>query len=530
MQPPKTLTTTLLRVHSTWLVTILAFFWFAASTWSWPLLLPDEGRYVGVAWNMLSQEEWGVPLLNGLPFFHKPPLFYWLTASSLWAFGPNEWAARLASVLGATVMVAAVFWFLKAHASRLHAVIAALILAVQPFVFGASHYANLDMLVAGIITATIVLAASAALRRESAQAYKGVLAMAYVALALGFLAKGLIGIVLPAGVIGVWLLARGRMRSLVSLLWLPGFALLFVVALPWMVAMQVRYEGFFDYYILYQHFHRYIEGGFNNARPFWFYLPVLLVLTLPWSLQLWRLFQRQYWAGEKDLALRSLMAVWFVLILVFFSIPNSKLAGYVLPCVPPLAYFIADIFARRLDGEGIQRASRALSICTMVSAAICLGAVVALTLANRPSSKDLALQLNSLIQEGDQVVMLNRIHYDLNFYLRTSHPAWVVADWNAADIAKTDNWRKELYDAAPFEPSLAGRLLVVHDALLGRLCMTSGGSYWLIGDGSALDGHPELRSVEPLVSGGGLHAWRVDEQTRSQLCGARTRIAMDVTD
>lgn len=526
MQPPKTLTTTLLRVHSTWLVASLAFIWFAASTWSWPLLLPDEGRYVGVAWNMLNQGEWGVPLLNGLPFFHKPPLFYWLTATSLWAFGANEWAARLASVAGATVMVASIFWFLKAHATRLHAAIAALVLAVQPFVFGASHYANLDMLVAGIITATIVLASSAALRCEAGRAYKGVLTLAYVALALGFLAKGLIGIVLPVGVVGVWLLARGQFRLIVSLLWLPGFALLLAVALPWMMAMQARYEGFFDYYILYQHFHRYLEGGFNNARPFWFYLPILLVLTLPWSSQLWRLFQRKYWAAENGPALRSLMVVWFILILVFFSIPNSKLAGYVLPCVPPVAYFIADIFVRRFEGEGVRKASKALSICTMVSAAICLGAVLALTLANRPSSKWLAQHLNSLVQEGDQIVMLNRIRYDLNFYLQSSQPAWVVADWDSPDVTKTDNWRKELYDAAPFEPLMAGRLLVVHDDLLARLCMNSSGNFWLVGDAAALERHPELRMVEPLVSGGELHAWRIDAQSRLKLCGVRTRIAI----
>src|SRR5690606_32784309 len=129
-------------------------------------------------------------------------------ASSLWLFGPNEWAARMASVLGATLMVASVYWFLKAHATRMQAGIAALVLAVQPFVFGASHYANLDMLVAGIITATILLAASAALRLEARQPYRWVLALAYIALALGFLAKGLIGIVLPVGVIGLWLLGR----------------------------------------------------------------------------------------------------------------------------------------------------------------------------------------------------------------------------------------------------------------------------------------------------------------------------------
>lgn len=526
MKQPFSSMNTLLRARSTWVVALAAFAWFASSTWSWPLLLPDEGRYVGVAWNMLSQGEWSVPLLNGLPFFHKPPLFYWLTAASLWLFGANEWAARLAPVLGATFMVAALFWFLKTHAGRSPAAIAAVALAAQPFVFGGAHYANLDMLVAGIITATIVLAASAALRIEQRQPYRRVLALAYAAFALGFLAKGLIGIVLPGGVIAAWLLGRRRFRVLFSLFWLPGIALFLVLALPWMLAMQARYPGFFDYYIVYQHFHRFLEQGFNNARPFWFYLPVLALLALPWSACLWRAFTARYWRGEGDNAVRGLMAAWFLVILLFFSIPNSKLAGYVLPCAPPIAYFFADLFARRLE-SGEARARRVFAACAMASLGICLAAVVAITYANRPTAKPLAQQLNSLMEPGDQVAMLGRIHYDLNFYLRSARPAWVVADWDAPDIRKTDNWRKELFDAAPFDPVLAGDLLVRHRDLPARACAWQGSNLWLVGAPSALETLPELGPLEPEVSAGALRAWRLNADARLKLCAGTPRIDLE---
>ena len=72
------------------------FAWLAATAWLRPLSLPDEGRYVGVAFEMLWSGNWLVPTLDTLPYFHKPPLFYWTTAASLAAFGSNEWAARLA--------------------------------------------------------------------------------------------------------------------------------------------------------------------------------------------------------------------------------------------------------------------------------------------------------------------------------------------------------------------------------------------------------------------------------------------------
>ncbi|HUH87354.1 MAG TPA: glycosyltransferase family 39 protein [Pusillimonas sp.] len=516
-----------LRAHSTWVVVLAAFLWFAATTWSWPLLLPDEGRYVGVAWGMLSRGEWGVPLLNGLPFFHKPPLFYWVTASAMWVFGVNEWAARLASVLGATLMVGALYWFLKVHAERTVAVCAAVALALQPFVFGASHYANLDMLVAGIITATIVLAASAVLRAEQAQPYRLVLVLAYVALALGFLAKGLIGVVLPAGIIFAWLVVRGRYRILWKLLWLPGIAVFLALSLPWMWAMQQQYPDFFDYYILYQHFHRFLEKGFNNARPFWFYLPVLLLLALPWSTQLWKVFTGKYWSEQEHAPIRSLMAAWFLVVFLFFSIPNSKLAGYVLPCAPPIAYFVADLFSKGLQGRTDSRAHRVFGSFIAIALAICVGAVIAISFANRPSGKMLALQLASVMQPADRLVMLGRIQYDLNFYLRAEQPAWVVADWNAPDIRNIDNWRKELFDAAPFDRRHANELLVRLDQLNTRLCEPHTGTLWLVGAASAFDKLPGMEPTDPDISAGGLHAWGLSPEKRFKICAGTPKIALE---
>jgi 4-amino-4-deoxy-L-arabinose transferase-like glycosyltransferase len=197
-------------------------------------------------------------------------LFYWITALSLNVFGANEWAARVSSVAGATLMVTLLFAFLKAYANQRVAALAAIILLSQPLLFGGSHYANLDMTVAGIITATVMAAAAAAFRLENGERHRGMLGLAYALAAAGFLAKGLIGIVLPGGIIVFWLLARRRWDLLRRMFWLPGLAIFLVVALPWMVAMQQRYPDFFDYYIVYQHVERFLEKGFNNARPFWF--------------------------------------------------------------------------------------------------------------------------------------------------------------------------------------------------------------------------------------------------------------------
>ena len=75
--------------------------WLLALAWIRPLSDPDEGRYAMVALDMLHNGNWVTPQLNGLPFFHKPPLYYWLAAGGYELFGVHEWVARLPSMLGA---------------------------------------------------------------------------------------------------------------------------------------------------------------------------------------------------------------------------------------------------------------------------------------------------------------------------------------------------------------------------------------------------------------------------------------------
>jgi 4-amino-4-deoxy-L-arabinose transferase-like glycosyltransferase len=526
----------LLAIRSTWAVAVLTFAWLSATTWTRPLFLPDEGRYVGVAWNMLHGHEMLVPLLDGLPFFHKPPLFYWITAFALQVFGPNEWAGRFSSVICATLMAALLFWFLKKHASRSVAAIAAVILVSSPFLFGGAQYANLDMTVAGMITATVILAASTVLRLERGEAYRGMLTLAYAAAGLGFLAKGLIGIVLPGGIIFFWLVGRRRFDSLKRLFWLPSVAVFFVVSLPWMVWMQWRYPGFFDYYIVYQHFQRFLESGFNNPHPFWFYVPVVIAATLPWSVQLWRLAGKAFWRQASCTAVDGLMLSWLLVILVFFSIPSSKLVGYVLPLLAPLAYFLALPFARRFaaedggadtiqrsgpgdeGGTGSSRAVRTFSVYLAISLSLCLVAVIVLVVAPQPSTKGLALKMRSAYNDADRVIMLDRIRYDLGFYLRTAKPAAIVTDWNDPEVKTADTWRKEIYDAAQFDPQQAASLLVNPQDLLPGLCAGHDAAIWLVGDRNSGKHYAFLAGLAPYAEDGKLRAWRIPAGARPAFC------------
>jgi 4-amino-4-deoxy-L-arabinose transferase-like glycosyltransferase len=318
--------------RSTALVALAVFAWLACTAGLRPLLLPDEGRYVGVAWEMLRSGDWLTPTLDGLPFFHKPPLFYWITAGSLGLFGANEWAGRMAPMLGATLAAVAGYRFLgrwaPAAAPRV-----LVVLLTQPLFFFSAQYANLDMLVAGCISACTLALADALLRLEAGEPHRRALLAAWLFAALGVLAKGLIGFVLPGAAVFVWLLASGRWRRLPALLWWPGPLLFAAVAVPWFVAMHLRFAEFAHYFFVVQHFERFSAQGFNNALPIWFYPAVLLVTMLPWTLWLPALLRRSAWTGEAA-RLALLMAIWFTVVLVFFSLPKSKLVGYILPAVP----------------------------------------------------------------------------------------------------------------------------------------------------------------------------------------------------
>src|ERR1700712_2571308 len=122
--------------NPTLIVFLLALGWLGGSAWMRPLAMPDEGRYVGVALEMLHSGNWITPTLDGLPFFHKPPLFYWITAAAMDLFGTDVWAARSASILAGATLVAVLYAALRDWVDEATARAAALGLPTQPLFFG----------------------------------------------------------------------------------------------------------------------------------------------------------------------------------------------------------------------------------------------------------------------------------------------------------------------------------------------------------------------------------------------------------
>jgi 4-amino-4-deoxy-L-arabinose transferase-like glycosyltransferase len=482
----------------------LVFAWLAAWAWLRPLALPDEGRYVGVAYDMLRSGDWLLPTLDSLPYFHKPPLFYWLTAASLAVFGDNEFAARLPSLLAATASAMALYLFLRRALGEGHARSALLILATTLFFFGGAQFANLDMLVAACIAGTVLCAADAARNSAEGRPRRATLLAAYACAALGVLAKGLIGVAVPALVVTGWLIYLRRPAMLLRLVSPLGIALFALITVPWFALMAQRYPGFLHYFFVHHHLERYTSGAFNGRQPVWFYLPVLAGFTLPWFGALpHALSPARRNAAERSID--ALMWIWLIVTLVFFSIPKSKLPGYVLVAVPPMASLsalgLAQFVARRTTGRQWTAAMYGLAL------ALCAAAVAGSWLYERDNVRRLFVAARPDIAESDEIIALRNYPFSLAFYLRRSAPIHVVEDWDEPALLRKDGWRKELWDAAAFaDPARARALLLRPGELSGHLACTRN-RVFIVADEQTAAGFAEVADLERVGAGAGYGIW-----------------------
>ncbi|OZB80793.1 MAG: hypothetical protein B7X28_06080, partial [Halothiobacillus sp. 13-55-253] len=435
---------------------------------------PDEGRYVGVALSMLHTGDWLVPKLDGLPFFHKPPLFYWVTASSLAVFGTHEWAARAAPFLAGMASAITLFWFLNQYASRRAAGLGVLLLGTFPLFFDAAQFASMDMLVGSLIAITILLLAHVSQQLQVRRSAKWVLVLAYATAGLGMMTKGMIGFVLPGMVITFWLLWNRRFTHLYRLISPLGLVVFLAIVAPWFALMELKFPGFLHYTFIYQQFDRYLDSSFNNPQPIYFYVMVLFGGLIPWAVGLFWLASfpknRQLMSLKRTNRLLSLGVIWLGSILLFFSIPTSKLIGYILPTVPSLALLLALAFDKALThtaNEPAEQRRWQLRIASMALIGALLGvtSVVIFAVIDHKSHKEITLAVRDRIAPDADVVFYNYYYFSVPFYLDRTQPALVTGPWDDPNNFRSDGANTELYTSAKFDTQAAKRILISTDQL-----------------------------------------------------------------
>lgn len=495
--------------------------WLLVFAWIRPLSAPDEGRYAVVALDMLRTGNWVTPHLNGLPFFHKPPLYYWLAAGGYELFGVHAWVARLPSMLGAWMASMSLLILARRYTNASTALSAAIIFLTMPFAYLASQYANMDMLLAGCVCACTACAFIATVESRLGKHWQSWITAAGVFAGLGFLAKGLIGLVLPGLVWFIWMLWERRWKQLALPLYPPVWLAVLAIAGPWAWFAQKQHPEFFHYFFVTQHFQRYTETGFNNPQPWWFYLAVIALACLPWTLfgiyMLFRWWQTrpvvkpQSTPPDGQTSLDHYMCVWLIAVVAFFSFPSSKIVGYVLPALAPLAYLIARIGNASLSlidsGTKIVRPKSKLPFVIGVAAILC--ATLAVGFGIKGVSQNARWDRLAALpaQPGDRIMMLGQLYYGVPFYMHTGQVPWVVDDWQAAKASKSDNWRKELLDAAEFSPDIARQVLVDKQDADHVLC-TAKRRVWVVGEPKAANQMtPSLSGSKPMLELGSRAVW-----------------------
>jgi 4-amino-4-deoxy-L-arabinose transferase-like glycosyltransferase len=296
-----------------------------------PLLEPDEARYAEIPREMLAEGHCVEPTWHGEPYYHKPPLLYWLVMASYQVFGVHDWAARLVPALASFASIFVVwFWGNRILGARA-GFFAALILALSGRFVYLGRMLTFDPLLSLWVIAALTCAHLAI--AESRLRWRWWLASALLC-GLGLLTKGPVALVLVlAPVLALQLVDRRLARPGVAR-YAAYLALAIGLAAPWYAAMAgFNPTAAVDFFWLHN-VQRYLDP-LDHEEPLWFFLPSLVWGTLPWSLLLIPLARRVLKRRAPSPLSFCLVALgWCV---VFFSLSSCKRVGYILPALPLLA-------------------------------------------------------------------------------------------------------------------------------------------------------------------------------------------------
>lgn len=390
-------------------ICLLAWLAFFCNLGNIGLVDETEPLFAEAARQMVETGDWITPYFNGETRFDKPPLIYWLMAISYHIFGINEWSVRLPSAISATCLVCFGFYVLykygNYHLSNqestpknkflivklLIAWIGAAMIALNPETIAWGRIGVSDMLLTGCMCSALfaffIGYASQAdnhqiyqvnhpqeqknqhsknskiLRKKvSSKPNKNQLLIAtktpkinrwylafYILISLAVLAKGPIGIVLPAIIIGSFLLYVGKFVQIWKEINIWRGSLIFLtITLPWYsLVTLVNGKEYIDSFFGYHNFERFTKVVNHHGAPWYFYFLVVLIGFAPWSIYLpiaiaqTKFWQRRYWCNkQRNEQLSLFVFFWFISIFIFFSVSATKLPSYVLPLMPAAAILI----------------------------------------------------------------------------------------------------------------------------------------------------------------------------------------------
>ncbi|MGY2400188.1 ArnT family glycosyltransferase [Pseudomonas sp. SDO5271_S396] len=316
----------------------------------YPIMDTSEARYAEIARKMVVYNDWITPMFDhSVPFWGKPPLSFWTQALSMKVLGINEFASRFPTWLLHVASCALIVNFACRERGLRIGLTAAIIYSTCSLGFLSSGAVLTD----GALAFALLLA-HLGLWRGLAHAERGWALAGFFGLGLGLLAKGPLALVLITLPAALWLAITGHWRRLLSLPWVPGLALMLIVALPWYWLAERKTPGFLEYFIVGEHFSRYFisswQGdryGSAHAEPLAMIWVHLLGGFLPWTFFLPLLVKwRASLYSQREYCI--FLLAWAISTPLFFTLSTNILWTYVLPALPAWSILLADVISQRV--------------------------------------------------------------------------------------------------------------------------------------------------------------------------------------
>jgi len=343
-----------------------------------PLMDKTEARYAEIARIMAETNNWITPQIDyGVPFWAKPPLSTWFSAMSFEVFGVNEFAARFPYLILSTLIVLLIGKYAKRKG--LDFFIPGVILLTIPEFLIHAGVVSTDTSLAFSVT-LVMLSFWEGIKEAGKPIWKYIF---FVGVGLGLLAKGPIIIILTGPPIFVWLLISKKFGVLwKSFPWILGVLITGLIAIPWYYLAELRSPGFFDYFIVGEHFKRFLSSGwkgdkygFPKSQPLGMIWVFLFLFALPWI----QIAFGKLWKNKTNLFKNewvSYLLVWLLWTPLFFTVSKSLIHPYIMPVMVPLALIITHYW------NDIKRPNRIIE-ASLLFPAIALFLYIGLTLSNK---------------------------------------------------------------------------------------------------------------------------------------------------
>ena len=408
-----------------------------------PGLLDDvDSVYIEVAREMLHRHDFVTPMIDGVRFFDKPPLMYWLAAGSMRVFGEHAWAARLPLALAVLGLFFAIYGLgLRLFAGPAGredrgALYGALVFATAlgPYLY--TRFFIPDLLICLWMTLGVHVFLVALDRAASGRAAVWAWVAFGAVLGLNLLTKGLIGLVFPLGFVALYALVTRQVRLVLRLDLLAGAAAFLAVALPWHVLAALRNPaiamppglglparaGWAWFYLYNEHVARFLGTRIPHdygQTPRWLFWVYAVIWMMPWAaflpaagVRAWRHLGHRFAVTVREREAALVTVLWAGIVLVFFTL-SSRQEYYQLPALPALALLLGGTLAA---AESVPQTARWVLLChrAVLLPLACLLGVTCLFFAVEAPRAAPGVDLSALLSQNPELYNLSLGHlFDL---------------------------------------------------------------------------------------------------------------------